>query len=235
MSWFTAFTTLSVTSWMVVAVSPDSVASFRISSATTANPFPISPARAASMEAFKDKRLVWLVISMIACARTSIRDTTSTSCSAWSRLSLISPCMRCALARFSVVSFFALMARVWMSLTRSAPSCALSAMFLIARLISSDMVFISVADAADSSMLAASCCVVAEMPSISPLISSTFFPMEDTWPLRDSALSFTLPRCPAKLSRILWKAAARFPMLSFLSKYFCSTSCVRSPCARVSE
>ena len=54
--------------------------------------------------------------------------------------------------------------------------CALSAMFLIARLISSDMVFISVADAADSSMLAASCCVVAEMPSISPLISSTFFP-----------------------------------------------------------
>ena len=69
----------------------------------------------------------------------------------------------------------------------------------------------------------------------SVIFRPTFFPMEETWPLRDSALSFTLPRCPAKLSRILWKAAARFPMLSFLSKYFCSTSCVKSPCARVSE
>ena len=148
---------------------------------------------------------------------------------------MISRCTRCALARFSVVSFFALMARVWMSLTRSAPSCALSAMFLIALLISSDMVFISVAEAADSSMLAASCCVVAEIPSISPLISSTFFSMEETWELRETALSFTLPRCPANVSRILEKAAARFPMLSFLSKYFCSTSCVKSPCARESE
>ena len=220
---------------MVATVSPDSVASFRISSATTANPFPISPACAASMDAFKDNRLVWLVIPMIACASTSIWDTTSTSSSAWSRLALISRCTRCALARFSVVSFFALMARVWMSLTRSAPSCALSAMFLIALLISSDMVFISVAEAADSSMLAASCCVVAEIPSISPLISSTFFSMEETWSLRETALSFTLPRCPANVSRILEKAAARFPMLSFLSKYFCSTSCVKSPCARVSE
>ena len=31
----------------------------RISSATTANPLPCSPALAASIDAFRDKRLVW--------------------------------------------------------------------------------------------------------------------------------------------------------------------------------
>ena len=39
--------------------------SWRISSATTANPFPASPARAASMEAFKASRFVWLEISIM--------------------------------------------------------------------------------------------------------------------------------------------------------------------------
>ena len=40
-------------------------ASFLISSATTANPFPCSPALAASMAAFKARRLVWLAILLI--------------------------------------------------------------------------------------------------------------------------------------------------------------------------
>ena len=38
---------------------------FLISSATTANPLPASPALAASMEAFKAKRLVWEVMLSI--------------------------------------------------------------------------------------------------------------------------------------------------------------------------
>ena len=41
----------------------DRSASLRTSSATTANPMPCSPARAASMAAFKANKLVWLAIS----------------------------------------------------------------------------------------------------------------------------------------------------------------------------
>ena len=40
-------------------------ASFLISSATTAKPFPCSPALAASMAAFRARRLVWLAILLI--------------------------------------------------------------------------------------------------------------------------------------------------------------------------
>ena len=40
-------------------------ANFPISSATTANPLPNSPALAASMDAFKDNRFVWLAIAEI--------------------------------------------------------------------------------------------------------------------------------------------------------------------------
>ena len=48
-----------------LAASLERSASLRTSSATTANPSPCSPARAASMAAFKASRLVWLAISEI--------------------------------------------------------------------------------------------------------------------------------------------------------------------------
>ena len=49
---------ISISSFVVFAALELSRASFPISSATTAKPFPASPARAASIEAFKDKRFV---------------------------------------------------------------------------------------------------------------------------------------------------------------------------------
>ncbi len=54
-------------SWVIsLAASSDSWASFRTSVATTAKPRPCSPARAASMAAFRARRLVWLAIWVMA-------------------------------------------------------------------------------------------------------------------------------------------------------------------------
>lgn len=47
-------------------------ASSRTDSATTLKPLPCSPARAASIEAFRARRLVWLVISDISLAKVAI-------------------------------------------------------------------------------------------------------------------------------------------------------------------
>ncbi|MNI78079.1 hypothetical protein D3C73_1344270 [compost metagenome] len=49
-----------------------SSASFLISPATTAKPLPCSPARAASIEALRESRLVWLAISEIMAAKPAI-------------------------------------------------------------------------------------------------------------------------------------------------------------------
>ena len=60
---------IAVSSFMICVIcSVDTLvisASWRISSATTANPFPCSPARAASMDAFNASILVWFAIEMI--------------------------------------------------------------------------------------------------------------------------------------------------------------------------
>ena len=52
-------------SLVVLAALELSSAKEPISEATTANPFPASPARAASMEAFNANRFVWSAISSI--------------------------------------------------------------------------------------------------------------------------------------------------------------------------
>jgi hypothetical protein len=55
----------SISTLVFFAASPLRNARFFTSSATTANPFPASPARAASTAAFSAKRLVWKAISSI--------------------------------------------------------------------------------------------------------------------------------------------------------------------------
>ena len=65
----TAATTTEFICWILFAVSRLESARPRISSATTAKPFPASPALAASMLAFNASRLVWLDIFKISSVR----------------------------------------------------------------------------------------------------------------------------------------------------------------------
>src|SRR3989441_657558 len=58
----------------------DSSASWRTSSATTANPFPCSPARAASIAAFSANRFVWEEIRLISSTKSSIAALCCASC-----------------------------------------------------------------------------------------------------------------------------------------------------------
>ena len=92
-------------------------ASLRTSSATTANPMPCSPARAASMAAFRASRFVWLaiseitwMISAICCELVRISSMASIDfCTAappcfgqlrWSRLATLSASWALSLTRF---------------------------------------------------------------------------------------------------------------------------------------
>ena len=58
--------------WISFTVCEELFAKLPISPATTAKPFPASPALAASMDAFNDNRFVWLVMSKICFAISSI-------------------------------------------------------------------------------------------------------------------------------------------------------------------
>jgi len=62
---FTTDRTSLVISWILDAEALELSDSFLISSATTANPFPVSPALAASIAALRASKVVWEVISRI--------------------------------------------------------------------------------------------------------------------------------------------------------------------------
>ena len=71
-----AFCTCEIVFWICPTASAVLVAKDPISDATTANPLPASPARAASIDAFKDKRLICSAISEMTFAISSILLTT---------------------------------------------------------------------------------------------------------------------------------------------------------------
>ena len=68
----TAVVTSLLMFWMLPAVCLEFSARVLISPATTAKPFPASPARAASMEALRARRLVWDAISRMTLVSSAI-------------------------------------------------------------------------------------------------------------------------------------------------------------------
>ena len=105
----TALTTTEFICCILFAVSLLESASWRISSATTANPFPASPALAASIDAFNARRLVWLDILKISLVRLLTWSTLLLSSIALFSTSSISPtfslvCSILFLALLSILS-----------------------------------------------------------------------------------------------------------------------------------
>ena len=140
-----------------------SLASFPISLATTENPLPASPALAASIDAFKARRLVWDEICMIDSVMALIRFTLSAASMAFAVWSLIFPYISVVLLAATSVDSFRESARSVISLDKvtplfdnprisSAPFCMPSILSLIAVVV-----------AEVSSMPAASSSVVAEL------------------------------------------------------------------------
>ena len=84
------FTRSSSTTWSIsTTFSADCFARLAICSATTANPFPASPALAASIEAFNASKSVWSAISLIRFAASLIFCADSFVFAAWSYISRI--------------------------------------------------------------------------------------------------------------------------------------------------
>ena len=79
----------SIISFISPAASSDCDASFWISDATTAKPFPASPALADSIEALRAKRLVWSAIFVISAAASPILPTDSFVILIWLAILLI--------------------------------------------------------------------------------------------------------------------------------------------------
>ena len=102
LSSFTAAITFSLICWILFAVSLLLSASFLISSATTAKPFPASPALAASMEAFNASKFVWLDIDNISFVRFSTCSTLLLLSMAFLSFSMISPIISPVVFRLSI-------------------------------------------------------------------------------------------------------------------------------------
>ena len=212
----TASITMLLMFWISLAVTRLLSASCRISSATTANPFPASPALAASMEAFNARRFVWLAMLKILLVNSSICFTlwlSFTASTSWSPISFI---ILTAAFRLSTVCSCILLARSLMSMTTSFPSSALWLMFITpCRL--SELASASCSMVAEiSSMLAANSSITEDTPITLLLewsISSVAF-LTEVSILLDSSCSFRTRSCRATMNPLI--PSTNWPISSWL-------------------
>ena len=171
------------------AATEDSSASFLTSSATTANPLPASPALAASMAAFRARRLVWSAIFVMVSTKEDMDLTESPSCSISEELLRD---IRSAVATSSISP------DIW--------EADLSALSEVRAAISAPSVVLSATDTAPpaiSSIPALACSRDAELVSrslttwkTSPRISSIAWAVWSPMSAIDRALSVVRSDCP---------------------------------------
>ncbi len=211
-------------SLIVLIISPISVveaevlsASFFTSSATTANPLPCSPARAASIAALRARRLVWSAISLIAMTMSPIfSDCVPRSCTNPSAVSTVSA--------MTLTSFIALSTTSCPPFATFTASLAEPATSVELLAISSVAWFISVEPAA--TCVALSTCSLAPLESFSADMVSCV--LAEATSAADDATSLSIrPR----LELIASMDFAKTPISSFLLRAWEETGTEKSPLA----
>ena len=213
--------------WILLAASWLAAASWLISEATTANPFPASPARAASMDAFNASRFVWLAIFKMSFVRLSTWLTLLLSSIAWLSTETMSFTFAPVVSIFSRAACSIASACSFISLVYWLISIVFSAIDLTSP--ATDSVFSLIREA-----LSEISCIVAESSSVSADRS-------DTLPLEVCTLSrtsFTTPSRSLELLLIIRKISCSFAIKALMPPPTDATSLllvmvtlrVRSPC-----
>ena len=191
-------------------------ASVPISPATTANPFPASPALAASIEAFNASRFVWLEISRIACVNWLIFSTAFACSMAASVFCCTFSYIWTVFSLAACVFNLSWPARSFTSTEDSRPSFEYRSISVARSLMSLTVVLTVSIVAAVSSIAAASSCVVSVLTLlisrtrfvVSESCSVVFFRSVYTW-----RIFATIWR---RFLRMLWSDIAILPVSSFL-------------------
>ena len=228
----TAEITSAETDWISDAADWELLASSPISVATTAKPLPASPARAASIEALRARRLVWFAIAIILPVRSSILPTALER----SIFSETDPAISSTRSSVSDLSFLALspvaIAEVLTSLENLRPPSISPTMPSNEVVISAIRSLISLRDADVSSMVALMSVIVSEIDSASPRAPRTLSAIldEEVLSLPESAcMDKSIPRINSMRPLIL------LPITSNSSPDVISIFLVRSPSPAVSS
>ena len=178
----TAATTTEFICWILFAVSRLESARPRISSATTAKPFPASPALAASMLAFNASRLVWLDIFKISSVKLVTCPTLWLSSIAFPSPSNIIPMVSLVLSILFLASLSILSALAFISFENSLISPDLCAIISTSPRTFSVLLLITLTECPTSCMVADSSSVIADksvalsfdVATLSPTSRTTF-------------------------------------------------------------